>query len=419
MLVRPLWILCGLWIVSINAQVAVDDGVMDLDDQPMETVDDVGGRREESIIQPDSSSKLASDSDDPSTLKEEEEKVDMNESILDESIAASPDTDNDARSNDETSPTSKDVDTKHGDVSSALDDANYQELEGLTNDELEAVCLERGFEIQKADGSSLTREDLLEAAARCLKLEEEMNSVLEENPELALELETEIERMKEEKERLEAEQAAMLEEKSTLEEQLREAGVDPGPIEPKSSNGMSLSATSTDTPESLEEVLRTSFTMLFERVGNDIMLVGKLMGYVAKPAGGTVALAWRYTEPTIEGLVQKGFLFVEGVLSTAPVETFRSVIQSQLVPIKNVLWPIVQTTTRQAVSVAKLGFVKLDTIEPAHKTFVILGAIFGPLRDSLTIGWQNTLRPNLSMARRKTGAWVKRLQDDIKAKAEA
>eukprot|EP00525_Craspedostauros_australis_P005189 CAMPEP_0198111274 /NCGR_PEP_ID=MMETSP1442-20131203/3249_1 /TAXON_ID= /ORGANISM="Craspedostauros australis, Strain CCMP3328" /LENGTH=437 /DNA_ID=CAMNT_0043767651 /DNA_START=376 /DNA_END=1690 /DNA_ORIENTATION=+ len=105
------------------------------------------------------------------------------------------------------------------------DDAKYRvptldELEQMSNEDLEKICLDRGFELVAEDDGGdagscpingpdcepiLTHEDYVEAAQRCLQIEREMNEVLEEHPELVLELEDEIQRMKEEKERLEQE----------------------------------------------------------------------------------------------------------------------------------------------------------------------------------------------------------------------
>lgn len=429
MFVRPLWILCGLLVASSNAQVAEEDVLIDLDDPVVED------SREDALNGPDDSMFTADkqlDRDADAVSNDTGENFESSdEYISGNEEEEAPDTTND-RTNDEPSPIKEETraSTQRNDeptikeeeqlVETTNGDHNIVEgLEGLSNDELEAVCLDRGFEIRKGDGTPLTREDLIEAATRCLKLDEEMNTVLEENPELALELDAEIERMKDEKERLEAEKAAMLEEKSRVEEQLREAGINFDPGETKSSKGTSLSATTTDAPETLEEVLRTSFTMLFERVGNDIMLVGKVLGYVARPAGGTVALAWRYVGPTIEGFIQQGLILVDSLLSTAPAAIVRGVMENQLVPVRNVLWTIAKTTTRQAVAVAKLGLVKLNTIEPASKILVIAGAILGPLKNSLLIGWRNTLRPNISVLRRKSGAWFQRIRSEVKAKAEA
>jgi hypothetical protein len=50
-----------------------------------------------------------------------------------------------------------------------------EELDALTDRELELICVERGFELIK-DGSEgeLTHADYVEAARRCLAIEEDM-----------------------------------------------------------------------------------------------------------------------------------------------------------------------------------------------------------------------------------------------------
>lgn len=100
-------------------------------------------------------------------------------------------------------------------------------LGSLSNDELLRIVSERGFDMEpRADGGPFRREDYLEAARRCLTIEGEIDAILNENPELAAELEMEIERMKREKERLIGERDEILREKEKLEEKLVEMGVD-------------------------------------------------------------------------------------------------------------------------------------------------------------------------------------------------
>jgi len=136
-------------------------------------------------------------------------------------------------------------------------------LESLTTEELELICVERGFELvhDENEPGELTHADYVEAARRCLAIEEDMyvlycvclcvyrvfwkkclyaelelafvllivsftflffvrNDILEQNPELAEELLSEIDRMKEEKERLEEARQEMLKQKEELEQQL-------------------------------------------------------------------------------------------------------------------------------------------------------------------------------------------------------
>jgi hypothetical protein len=295
------------------------------------------------------------------------------------------------------------------------------ELVGLTNDQLAAVCLERGFEIRRGDGVALTRDDLLQAASRCVQLEQELNDVLDDlPPELAVELESEIERMKSEKERLELEQARMLQEKDSLERQLREAGLDvpetstttPWTAITSSTRGGAVA----DTPETLEDVLRTSFTMLFDRVGRDMNLIGKVVTYVAiKPGIAALMVLWRYLGPTVEGLVERVLVVVDQVLATEYVVTVRRQV---IEPLVETMLPVARPLVKQAISIVKMGLIQLDTIEPVHKCAVIAGAVLGPLRNSLLIGWRHSFQPKLMIARRKSAAWWKRIRTETRAKQQ-
>jgi hypothetical protein len=294
------------------------------------------------------------------------------------------------------------------------------ELVGLTNDQLAAVCLDRGFEIRRGDGVALTRDDLLQAASRCVQLEQELNDVLDDlPPELAVELESEIERMKNEKERLEIEQARMLQEKDSLERQLREAGLDVPETSTTSWNAITSSTRGgavADTPETLEDVLRTSFTMLFDRVGRDMNLIGKVVTYVAiKPGIAALTVLWRYLGPTVEGLVERVLVVVDRVLATEYVVTVRRQV---IEPLVETMLPVARPLVKQAISIVKMGLIQLDTIEPVHKCTVIAGAVLGPLRNSLLIGWRHSFQPKLMIARRKSAAWWKRIRTETRAKQQ-
>ena len=183
-------------------------------------------------------------------------------------------------------------------------------LESLSIAELEAICQDRGFALE---GDDLQHADYVEAAQRCLSLEDEMNAILAENPSLAAELESEIERMAREKERLEIERDALIKEKELLEEKLRNAGIDPAVLSAEAESGAATKALTYD-PQSGIEVFRESMIMLFDRVGSDFRLVGKgLRLIVLKPAFRALSLVWRYTAPTVEGALKKTiFSFLKG-----------------------------------------------------------------------------------------------------------
>mmetsp|Transcript_18069 Transcript_18069/g.51736 ORF Transcript_18069/g.51736 Transcript_18069/m.51736 type:complete len:405 (-) Transcript_18069:270-1484(-) len=83
------------------------------------------------------------------------------------------------------------------------------DLTTLTNDELVAICTDRGFELvfdlDDATEEPLVyaHEDYVDAARECLKLEAEMDAFYEENPDMLGEMEEERVRMMKEQEELE------------------------------------------------------------------------------------------------------------------------------------------------------------------------------------------------------------------------
>ena len=89
-----------------------------------------------------------------------------------------------------------------------IDYANI-DLHALTNDELVAICTDRGFElvtdVDDATGEPLSysHDDYVDAARECLQLEAEMEEYLASNPNMLKEVEEERERMLKEQEKLE------------------------------------------------------------------------------------------------------------------------------------------------------------------------------------------------------------------------
>jgi len=77
-------------------------------------------------------------------------------------------------------------------------DYSQADLEAMTEVELENICVQRGFQLVNDESDELTKQDYVEAARRCLTIEQEMNELLEQYPELADELEEEIKRMENE-----------------------------------------------------------------------------------------------------------------------------------------------------------------------------------------------------------------------------
>jgi len=86
---------------------------------------------------------------------------------------------------------------------SGQEDYSQADLEAMTEVELKDICVKRGFQLVNDGLDELTKQDYIEAAQRCLAIEQEMNELLTQYPELADELEEEIKRM--EKENLEKE----------------------------------------------------------------------------------------------------------------------------------------------------------------------------------------------------------------------
>jgi len=118
-------------------------------------------------------------------------------------------------------------------ASSIISNSNYGDymnLESLSDEELEAICTERGFELVKeknADGDeiSYTHEDYMDAASQCLAIEAEMEKVLKEHPEILDELKEEAEKIRAEKDKLEAELALARENATKQHEEDRKAFV--------------------------------------------------------------------------------------------------------------------------------------------------------------------------------------------------
>jgi hypothetical protein len=184
-------------------------------------------------------------------------------------------------------------------------------LDAMSNEQLIGMCSERGFGIVN-DEAELEHKDYVEAARRCMSMEDEMNAILAENPDLAAELEAEIERMEKAKERLEEERDQMLAEKAILEEQLKNAGVNVPASESKTN------ATLSQQPQqqlSLEEVLRESLTELFERVASDARVVVTFLQPVLKPILGGLTMVAKHTGalPYLEAYKEKAGIGIKQI----------------------------------------------------------------------------------------------------------
>jgi hypothetical protein len=187
-------------------------------------------------------------------------------------------------------------------------------LDAMSDEQLIGMCSERGFGIVNDEGE-LEHKDYVEAARRCMSMEDEMNAILAENPDLAAELESEIERMQKAKERLTEERDQMLAEKAILEEQLKAAGID---LTNASESKTDATLSQPQQQLSLEEVLRESLTELFERVASDARVVVEFLQPVLKPILGGLKMVAKHTGalPYLEAYKEKagiGFKQVKGI----------------------------------------------------------------------------------------------------------
>ena len=280
-------------------------------------------------------------------------------------------------------------------------------LESMPIDELEAICRQRGFALE---GDNLQHADYVEAAKRCLSLEDEINAILAENPELAAELESEIERMAKEKDRLERERDVLLAEKEALEAKLEAAGA-----------GVPISATSgrsgsTETlpydPTSSIDVFRHSCRLLWTRVGADMRFVGKVMHVVVlKPGAQGVSFVWRYASPSVENGLKKVMAVCEGLLGQESLQSARHVasrltrMSSQC--IRSHAVPFLVMTRSRIMEAA----VVLNQQDPICKVTAVVGAVIGPPFEGLVEGWKSA-KPSLIDARTNFTAWFSRLKSE-------
>ena len=57
---------------------------------------------------------------------------------------------------------------------SGQEEYSQLDLEGMTEAELEDICIKRGFQLVNEEAVELTKHDYIEAAQRCLAIEQEM-----------------------------------------------------------------------------------------------------------------------------------------------------------------------------------------------------------------------------------------------------
>lgn len=283
-------------------------------------------------------------------------------------------------------------------------------LDTMTDDELVAICQEHGVDIPVVGklGSNPTHEDLVNAAKKCLSLEDEVNAILAEDPDLSADLESEIERMKVEKERLEKEREAILAEKAELEEKLRRSGITiPADVGVATKPVLSDANATDAVVQSVDQVLRESFVLLFDRVGKDMRLVGQTLRVVLKPLGSGIEFIWKYTAPTIEGLALKSILVVDGMLGAERVASGLRQANLHWQTAVQTMMPLFRTMNKIYYSVLE----PLGHREDIRQVGRIVESFFGPLYESLLGGW-TSIQPDLIVAKQKTLAWFNRLKEE-------
>ena len=89
------------------------------------------------------------------------------------------------------------------------------DLESMSIEELEDLCISRGFELVKeidpdtGAPKEFSKDEYIEAARQCLEIEAEMEDILQKHPELLEEIQAETEKMKLEQQKLEKELSDM------------------------------------------------------------------------------------------------------------------------------------------------------------------------------------------------------------------
>ena len=59
-------------------------------------------------------------------------------------------------------------------IISGQEEYSQADLESMTEIELEDICVKRGFQLVNDEPDDLTKQDYIEAAQRCLAIEQEM-----------------------------------------------------------------------------------------------------------------------------------------------------------------------------------------------------------------------------------------------------
>jgi hypothetical protein len=335
-------------------------------------------------------------------------------------------------------------------------------LKSMSNEELIAICTERGYEISVEDdddsnndsnASVLTHDDYVNAAMQCLSLDKVVNQMIADDPDIAADMDYEVERIRHEKEKLQQEQESILQEISSLEEELRASGIDPTSIAvggnttgtTSTGNSSTITTTTTTSPSTkvtssvesasftkinmtdmtVDEVLRESFVQLFDRVGKDIQFVARIVQHMlVQPTVTSLSLIWRYTSPTLNEAVVRP-------LRSCCVQYVIPPLQQALKPIQPHINPIRQRIQHQYTILMDV-FIQSRILQQHHNygTVIqsqiqqwyhqqreeiqlgirIIGAFIVPLYQSLMTGYRIFLQPFLHNATITTKKFLSQLQ---------
>ena len=316
-------------------------------------------------------------------------------------------------------------------------------LQSLSDEELIAICTERGYEITvendtagnsngtaaaAAEKFQLTHDDYVNAATQCLSMDKVVNQMIADDPDSAADMEQEVERIRLEKEKLQQEQDTILHEISTLEEELRQSGVDPKSIVATPPNAVLATTTTSQnknlTDLTVDEVLRESFVQLFDRVGNDLQFVARMVQYaIVQPAWTSITFLWKSVSPTVMEAVVRP-VTSHGVRHVIPL------IQQVLVPLQPYIVPMRQMIVQQYNTVMNsivtplVRYINSSIIQTHLRIWYdhqrdevqlgirIVGAFVIPLVQSLSIGYQVFLHPIIQNVTLFTMSLVEQLSSE-------
>ena len=121
-----------------------------------------------------------------------------------------------------------------------------------------------------------------------------------------------------------------------MEEELRQTGVDPKSILPATITASTSKKNITDL--TVDEVLYESLVQLFDRVGQDIQLVARIVqSIIIQPLYTSSTLIWRYTSPTIMDTIVRPLIAYIRPFLLPPIQQL--VLQSKpyIIPLRDMV----------------------------------------------------------------------------------